>query len=195
MIEDVSGRAEPERDLTPAARRILDTASSLFYGHGIHAVGVERIAVEAGVTKKTLYDRFGSKEALVVAYLQHRMARWQAFVRDRLQRSRRRPMDRPLVVLDALEAWMVDNDRGCGFVNAYAELAGTSHAALAQISAEKRWVRDLYIRLVREAGLDEADRRGCALSLLHEGAIVEMTAGASRTALADARRTARLVLA
>jgi AcrR family transcriptional regulator len=56
--------------LTPAARRILDAAAGLFYAQGIHAVGVEAIAAAAHVTKKTLYDRFGSKEALIAAYLE-----------------------------------------------------------------------------------------------------------------------------
>ncbi|NEE13916.1 helix-turn-helix transcriptional regulator, partial [Streptomyces sp. SID7499] len=48
--------------MTPAARRALAAAGRLFYDRGIHAVGVDLIAAEAGVTKKTLYDRFGSKE-------------------------------------------------------------------------------------------------------------------------------------
>ena len=72
--------------LTPGARRVLDAASELFYERGIHAVGVDTIAEAAGVTKKTLYDRFGSKEALVVAYLQHRDARWREHLADHLAR-------------------------------------------------------------------------------------------------------------
>lgn len=47
--------------MTPGARRALAAASRLFYERGIHAVGVDLIAAEAGVTKKTLYDRFGSR--------------------------------------------------------------------------------------------------------------------------------------
>ena len=45
--------------------RVLDVAGRLFYELGIHSVGVDLIAGEAGVTKKTLYARFGSKDALV----------------------------------------------------------------------------------------------------------------------------------
>jgi AcrR family transcriptional regulator len=66
--------------LTPGARRILDVASELFYAHGIHAVGVDTIAAESGVTKRTLYDRFGSKDELVAAYLRARDERWRARV-------------------------------------------------------------------------------------------------------------------
>ena len=52
--------------MTRAARRVLEAAERLFYERGIHAVGVDLIAAEARVTKKTLYDRFGSKERIVV---------------------------------------------------------------------------------------------------------------------------------
>jgi len=66
--------------LTPGARRILEVASALFYRHGIHAIGVDTIAAESGVTKRTLYDRFGSKDELVAAYLRARDERWRARV-------------------------------------------------------------------------------------------------------------------
>ena len=58
--------------LTPAAARVLEVASRLFYERGIHAVGVDAIAEAAGVTKKTIYDRFRSKDNLIAAYLERR---------------------------------------------------------------------------------------------------------------------------
>src|SRR5690349_10843631 len=54
----------------PARRRVLDTASSLFYAEGIHAVGIDRVIAEAGVAKATFYHHFPSKDELVRAYLQ-----------------------------------------------------------------------------------------------------------------------------
>lgn len=180
--------------LTPAASRILAAASELFYARGIGSVGVDLIAEHAGTTKKTLYDRFGSKEGLVVAYLRTRRDRWQDFVLGHLDRSTARGTDRILVVLDALEEWMGDNTRGCGFINAYAELSGSSHAGIAYVREDKQWVRALYVRLVSEAGLDEPERRGSVLSLLHEGAIVDLTAGGDLGAIEDARGAARLIL-
>src|SRR5258708_1213948 len=52
-----------------AEMRILDAAENLFYREGIHATGVERIAEEAQVSKRTLYRHFPSKNDLVQQYL------------------------------------------------------------------------------------------------------------------------------
>jgi AcrR family transcriptional regulator len=57
----------------------LDVPEGLFYSHGIHAVGVDRIAEAAEVTTTTLYRLFGSKDGLVLAYLQRN---GRALVRD-----------------------------------------------------------------------------------------------------------------
>ena len=77
--------------MTPVGERLAATASRLFYDHGIRAVGVELLAAEAGTTKKTLYDRFGSKDALVVLYLRRRAAAWQAAVLSDLAEHRPDP--------------------------------------------------------------------------------------------------------
>jgi AcrR family transcriptional regulator len=65
-------RAEETRD------HVLDVAARLFYAHGIHAVGIDRIAVEAQVTTTTLYRLFGSKDGLVAAYLRRADETWFA---------------------------------------------------------------------------------------------------------------------
>lgn len=181
-------------ELTPAGQRLLDTASALFYRHGIRAVGVEAIADAAGTTKKTLYDRFGSKDALVALYLSRRFDRSSAFILGYLdQHVPHAGPDRVLAVYDALAEWQRDAERGCAFVNAYAEIGGTDHPGVAVIRAEKVWIRGLYTRLVAEAGVDDPDRAaeaGLRLTLLHEGALITMTAGGRPDALTHARAAA-----
>lgn len=51
-------------------KRILNAATRLFYANGIRAIGVNAIATEAGVTKRTLYKHFKSKDVLIAAYLE-----------------------------------------------------------------------------------------------------------------------------
>ena len=56
--------AEPD---SPTRKRIIEAASKLFYGEGIRAVSVDAVAEKAGVTKRTLYYHFESKDELVAA--------------------------------------------------------------------------------------------------------------------------------
>ena len=53
----------------PMKERILDTAERLFYSAGIRATGDDTIAAEVGISKRTLYNHFPSKDALIAAYL------------------------------------------------------------------------------------------------------------------------------
>ncbi len=181
------------KPLTPAGERILTVASALFYERGIKAVGVDLIADEAGTTKKTLYDRFGSKDGLIMRYLERRFETWQEFVTKHLEACSDAEA-RIYGVFDALEAWMRENDRGCGFVNAFAEFGGTDHPALAVIRREKEWTRALFVRLAREADHDDAEGLGTRLSLIYEGAIVLSTAGGRNDAIDVARAVARRLL-
>ncbi|GAA4552521.1 helix-turn-helix domain-containing protein [Pseudonocardia xishanensis] len=171
---------------TPAGERLLTAASTLFYRRGIRAVGVDLIAETAGTTKKTLYDRFGSKDALVALYLERRAAFWQGFLRERMAG---RP---PAAVFDVLAEWLADQDRGCAFVNAYAEIGGTDHPAEPVIRAEKEWMRAYLVELVRAAGLPA--ELGIDLHLLYEGASVMATAGGVPDAPVRAKAAAERLL-
>ena len=75
--------------------RILETADRLFYLQGIRAVGVDTIAAEIGISKRTLYNHFPSKDALISAYLARR------FVAPRP--SDKSPVEQILGTFDSLE--------------------------------------------------------------------------------------------
>ena len=75
---------QPLPAMTKAGTRLLEAASDLFYDRGVRAVGVDLIAESAGTTKKTLYDSFGSKDALVALYLLRRAHRWREHLLARL---------------------------------------------------------------------------------------------------------------
>ena len=161
--------------LTPGARRVLDAASDLFYERGIHAVGVDTIAEVAGVTKKTLYDRFGSKEALVVAYLQNRDIRWRTHLDAHLAGVPARGFDRVLAVYDAALSWTGDHSyKGCSAINARAEIGqgNDSHPVFLEVARQKAWLLELFVSLCREAGVADPVVAGEKLMLLYEGAIV-----------------------
>ncbi|GHH30712.1 TetR family transcriptional regulator [Lentzea cavernae] len=157
--------------MTPASRRALEAAGRLFYERGIHAVGVDLIAAEAGVTKKTLYDRFGSKEQIVVEYLADRDERWRVFLAGHLD-AVQEPRARVLAVFDATRAWAAEHSRkGCSMVNAHAEISDSSHPAHPIIIGQKKWMLALFADLVRDIA-PHPEQLAQTLMLLHEGALV-----------------------
>ncbi|GAB3157736.1 TetR/AcrR family transcriptional regulator [Amycolatopsis stemonae] len=165
----------PEGELTPAAKRVLATAGELFYERGINAIGVDTVAEAAGVTKKTLYDRFGSKDALIVAYLRDRDLRWRDWLRHYVEEHGTTPAEKVLLVFDALAAWMRHNSpRGCAFVNAHAELADPAHPARTVIAEDKHWVRGYLTSLAVDANLPEPGRVADELVILLEGVTVTL---------------------
>src|SRR5262245_59056421 len=91
-------------------QRILVTADRLFYQHGIQAVGVDTIAAEVGISKRTLYNHFPCKNDLVAAYLVGRA--------DQAPPSDRPPAEQILRNFDRLDrAFATADFRGCPFVN------------------------------------------------------------------------------
>lgn len=188
---------EPRRiTLTPAARRVLEAAGRLFYERGIQAVGVDLIAAEAGVTKKTLYDRFGSKEQIVVEYLAARDERWRAFLGPYLDAAGPEPTARVLAVFDASRAWAAEHgSKGCGMVNAHAEISGPAHPAHPVITGQKQWMLDLFTGLAGSIAQEGAGRLGETLMLLHEGALVAHGLNMFADPIGRAREEARVFLA
>ncbi|MCF0086234.1 MULTISPECIES: TetR/AcrR family transcriptional regulator [unclassified Streptomyces] len=196
--------SEPRRiTKTPAALRVLAAAERLFYARGIHAVGVDLIAAEAGVTKKTLYDRFGSKEQIVVEYLAGRDERWRAFLDELLDAAPAEPRARVLAVFDASLAWTRSQEsqaKGCGMVNAHAEISDASHPAYPIIIGQKQWMLALFTRLAEEVVRGEAEAAeravslGRSLMLLHEGAFVAHGLGIFPDPLGRARAEAERLL-
>ena len=170
----MSGEAEPDEvlcapELTPGARRILEVASQLFYRRGIHAVGVDTIAAESGITKRTLYDRFGSKDRLVEVYLQARHQQWWERMERRLADH---PASRVLAVWDSYTEDAESSDRGCAFINAAGELP-EDHPAHRVIRAHKRAVHRRLADLIRADHPEAGDANAAAdqVFLLLEGGI------------------------
>jgi AcrR family transcriptional regulator len=144
--------------------RILETADRLFYLQGIRAVGVDTIAAEIGISKRTLYNHFPSKEELIKAYLTRRAVQ--------LPSSDKTPVEQILGTFDALERRFGAEDfRGCPFVNAVTELGAEDQAVRKIATAFKDSRRTRFRDLLKQLGATDADRLATQLQLLVDGAI------------------------
>ena len=172
---------------TDVGERILVAADDLFYHRGITAVGVELIAESAETTKRTLYQRFGSKDGLVEAYLRRRGSRWQHYLVDHLDTAGHTVTQ----FFRCAERWAGSHHRGCAFVNAWAEVGGAESSGVAEvIREEKRWMRDLLVEL---SGRDR--RTATAIHQLYEGAQVAATVLGEADAFRVADDAAQVILA
>lgn len=156
--------AEKSVDKVDMKERILQTADRLFYLDGIRAVGVDTIAAAIGISKRTLYNHFPSKDALITAYLERR------FVNARP--SDKSPVEQILGTFDSLERRFSAKDfRGCPFVNAVAEL-GSKDRAVKKIAVAFKESRRLWFRArLEELGVAGADALATQLQLLVDGSI------------------------
>lgn len=184
-----------EQSRASAAQRVLTAASKMFYREGIRGVGVDAIAAEAGVTKKTLYEKFGSKDKLVAAYLRARDERWREWLAEVGDRGGGSAEERLLSTFDALGEWMDrENPRGCGFVNAAAELPDADHPGRVVIVEQKRWMRGYLAGLAEEAGAEDPEDLAERLLILHEGATVTNSLGMVSDAPQKAKQIASAVV-
>ena len=144
--------------------RILETADRLFYLHGIRAIGVDTVAAEIGISKRTLYNHFPSKDDLIQAYLGRRAVAMPA--------SDKSPIEQILGTFDSLERRFGARDfRGCPFVNAVAELGAEDHAVRRIATSFKDGRRARFRELLQQLGASDADRLATQLQLLVDGAI------------------------
>lgn len=154
----------------PARDRVLGTATALFYGQGIRAVGIDRIIAEAGVAKATFYHHFATKDALVAAYLTEQ-SRLQREAMDRL--TGLAPRAAVLAFFEAVADSTRDPVfRGCQFVNAAAEFPDPDHPVRRVVADHRAWLRGVLRGWVAADGCDDPDLVADLLVVLRDGLVV-----------------------
>jgi AcrR family transcriptional regulator len=155
----------------PGAReRILETAADLFYAHGFRAIGVDLVIERAGVAKTTLYRHFGSKDDLIVAYLEDANARFWAWFHGALD-TVAEPRDQLLALFEAVGKLAAGSScLGCTFQVTAAEFPEHDHPGHATALAHKQAVRARLRDLASDAGANDPSALADTLLLLMDGA-------------------------
>lgn len=154
-------------------QQIIDTAMMLFYAHGYHAVGIDRIIAESGVAKMTLYKYFSSKNDLICAVLQ---TRHQALLHDlhTFINHFSHPIERLKAIFTWHDRWLNDQSfNGCMFIHAAAEFSNSNIEILTLAKVHKQTIKqDIY--LILNQLLDEKSAERISLQILQilEGVIV-----------------------
>jgi AcrR family transcriptional regulator len=176
-----------------ARERLLAAADELFYEEGVRTVGIDRVIEQAGVAKASLYNSFGSKEALIRAYLDQRGSR----IIDRILAYIARyesPRERMLGVFEAQAELAAESGyRGCAFVRASAEAHPGDQ--VEQVTAGYRArIRQLFTDLAEQAGACDPADLGRKLHLLYDGGSLSARMDHDPTAYTFSRAAAEAVL-
>lgn len=156
--------------------RIVAAANRLFYREGIRAVSVDAVAAAAGLTKRSLYYHFKSKDELVADYLTFRGPPNLKRYAEWFHRSEGDLADRIATIFEylALEAgrpqW-----KGCGFLRTAAELVDQpGHPAVKIGANHKKQVEAWLATILSTAGCPDAEDLARQISLLIDGAFSQV---------------------
>jgi AcrR family transcriptional regulator len=188
--EHAAGRRPDVRE------RILETASELFYRHGVRAVGVDLVVDQARVAKTSLYRHFRTKDELIAAFL----AREDEDFWATWDRVSERQHDDAARELEAHLDWIGErigrpHYRGCPQLNVADEFPDRDHPARKVAAAHKRELRRRLEDIAARLGVERPDELGGQLSLLINGAFVSSQVLSPREATRLLRGSAQALIA
>ncbi|WP_063630055.1 TetR/AcrR family transcriptional regulator [Nocardia sp. BMG51109] len=176
------------------AERLLDAASDLFAREGIRAVGVDRILQQAKVARASLYQTYGSKDALIEAYLRRQDDHDRATYRRTAARTPD-PAQRILLVFDlAAKAARRRDFRGCLYLNAATEFPDARHPVRSVVRDHRAWLDALWTAALTELGIPDPAARAAELAVLYDGGLAGSKATRSVAPILLAKDMAAAVL-
>ncbi len=201
------GEGLRERKKRLTRQRISDIATTLFLSRGFDSVTVSEIADAVGVSEKTVYNYFPTKESLVYDQADEQLRRLAGALRDRPSGASPSSVLLAELKREAARAAMVSGGQPGDFLSAFAEMIDASPALRAAWSVHRgRLVDTVTTILATDAGVDPRDPEPFVsaralvslLELFYESQLRHVTDGAPAARLlalveADLDRGARLL--
>ncbi|WP_375201377.1 TetR/AcrR family transcriptional regulator [Hyphococcus sp.] len=174
---------------------LVQNALKAFYRGGFHAIGMDALAKETGVSKTAMYKHFRTKEELILATLRLRDEQFRNWLVRRVEALAATPQEQLLAIFDALAEWFREPEfRSCMFIKASSEFQDRSHPIHAASAEHKRLLLVYFQTLTHAAGAQDPDGLARRILLLKEGAIVLAHLHDPEMAAADARAAAQALI-
>ena len=174
--------------------RLIDTAADLFYERGLTNVGINEVTDRAGVARMTLYNTFGSKEALALAAFERQSEARRALFQERLDQAQTAG-DAVRAMFDVSEQLASESRfRGCAFINVVVQEPHPEGPMHALVRAHKAWIRAKFRDIAARAGHREPDTAAQQLLALLDGASVEAFVQGSVEPIRASRQAAEILL-
>jgi AcrR family transcriptional regulator len=154
----------------PKRMQIIQAAYKLFTKNGFYATGVDLIMRQAGVSKRTMYIYFPTKNDLIVAVLELYRSNYEQSLNGLLTSEDLNNREKILAIFDDARNWFGDaQHHGCLAVNAMGEFAGKDPAIETACRVFKTWELGIFRELVKDIPVDAPDDLAFKLMLLLEG--------------------------
>lgn len=185
----------PRARQSTTRERLIDAAAMLFYEHGFHAIGLDAILEDVGVTKTTFYNHFASKDDLIVAVLVDRDQRDMQALDDALSARGGTARERILTVFDILTEWFNDPDfRGCLFINASAQFPNPNDPVHQAATNHSENLHHTFRELATEMGAADPDALAKQLCMVVAAAITSRHTNGDPDAALTARGIAEALV-
>ncbi|WDI30097.1 TetR family transcriptional regulator [Hyphococcus flavus] len=174
---------------------LVQKALKAFYQGGFHAIGMDRLARETGVSKTAIYKHFRTKEELILATLRLRDEQFRNWLMRRIEAIAPEPKDQLIAIFDALSEWFNEPEfKSCMFIKASSEYQDRAHPIHATSAEHKRLLAADFTERAKKAGAYEPEQLANELLIIKEGAIVLAHLHDAKKVAIDARRAAEKVI-
>lgn len=177
--------SEPNGRKSEAREKLLVAASTLFFQRGFHAVGVDTIVEQSGVTKMTMYKHFPSKDHLIVAILERSDELYWTWFESTIH-GIEKPEDQLLALVRAVESRRAQSPESvfCLYQAVAVEFPFPEHMAHQKAVRHKQSIVDRLETMCREASLSEPRQLALQLFVMLEGMCItsRMLGGTGPTA-------------
>ncbi|HEY1529236.1 MAG TPA: TetR/AcrR family transcriptional regulator [Galbitalea sp.] len=144
---------DPTAQRAPGAKiRILETADLLFYSEGIRTVGIDRLISTSKVTKATFYKHFGSKDRLILMYIEARHVAEVARFDSLLEANPTPEAALRAIVADTAAEIARPGFRGDAFLNAATEFSEDRHPVRSVVLRHREWLTGFLAELLQDLG-------------------------------------------
>lgn len=184
-----------DMDLENKKAAIVKQAFQRFYDGGFHATGIDSVMADSGISKRTLYKYFPSKEDLIEAVLDYYGTVIGRELFDPIMKGSGSPRERIMAFFDRRRQIFEDDPvRGCLGMKAAQEYVGKHKGIASHGKNAARIVEQNFVKLCKEAGLPKPDELGRQISILFQGAVLVAQVIGDGSPFASAKAAAAVLL-
>ncbi len=150
-------------------KQLIDTASHLFHSRGFYATGIDMILAKAGVSKRTLYKHFPSKNDLILAVVDQYRTNFKTEMRQFLAANQTAEEKILSIFRHIHEQFKDPNFSGCLIVSAVSEFADKDDQIISACQKVKKWQLGMFYSLAQEMQVKDPDTLSYKLFVVFEG--------------------------